>query len=191
FSGGPTFNKVIPDIADAFESLGVGPVRAIELTFGFGMVAAILLTYGFYRLGVWGAQTVGGDRSARELAAAFAHSLAPIALVYAAAHYVSFLLLQGQAIIPLLSDPLGDGSDLFGTASSTIDYGLIAGSTFWYIQVGFVVIGHVAALMLAHDRAIAIYDNPKVAFRSQYWMLGVMVGFTTLALWLLSEASKG
>jgi hypothetical protein len=26
--------------------------------------------------------------------------------------------------------------------------------------------------------------------RSQYWMLGVMVGFTSLALWLLAQAGS-
>jgi len=51
-----------------------------------------------------------------------------------------------------------------------------------------VVIGHVAALILAHDRALGLYDNPRLAVRSQYWMLAVMVGFTTLALWLLAQA---
>jgi hypothetical protein len=48
----------------------------------------------------------------------------------------------------------------------------------------------VAALMLAHDRALALYKEAKDAVRSQYWMLGIMVGFTTLALWLLSQANQ-
>ena len=51
------------------------------------------------------------------------------------------------------------------------------------------VAGHVAGLMLAHDRALALYDDAKLAVRSQYWMLAVMVGFTSLALWLLSQAN--
>jgi hypothetical protein len=51
------------------------------------------------------------------------------------------------------------------------------------------VIGHVAALTLAHDRALALYDDAKQAVRSQYWMLAVMVGFTSLALWLLSQSN--
>ena len=29
----------------------------------------------------------------------------------------------------------------------------------------------------------------SLAVRSQYWMLGVMVGFTSLALWLLAQAA--
>ena len=51
--------------------------------------------------------------------------------------------------------------------------------------------GHVAALALAHDRALVLYRDHKQAARSQYWMLGVMVTFTVLALWLLSEAAEG
>ena len=51
------------------------------------------------------------------------------------------------------------------------------------------VAGHVAGLTLAHDRALALYDDAKLAVRSQYWMLAVMVGFTSLALWLLSQAN--
>ena len=49
--------------------------------------------------------------------------------------------------------------------------------------------GHVAGLVLAHDRALVLYDDPRAALRSQYWMLAVMIGFTSLALWLLSQAN--
>jgi len=54
-----------------------------------------------------------------------------------------------------------------------------------------VIGGHVAALALAHDRALVLYDDPRAALRSQYWLLVVMIGFTSLALWLLSEQNKG
>ena len=53
------------------------------------------------------------------------------------------------------------------------------------------VIGHVAALTLAHDRALATYgQQANEAVRSQYWMLSIMVGFTMLALWLLYQAGR-
>ena len=188
FSNGATWSSWIPDIQDLYESLGLDSVRALEATFGTGLLATVALTGGFYLLGIRGMRSIGGGHTVHELASTFAHSLAPIALVYAAAHYVSFLLLQGQAIIPLASDPLGGGSDLLGTASVTVNYGLLSARNFWYLQVGFVVLGHVAALVLAHDRAITVYDDSREAVRSQYWMLVVMIGFTSLALWLLSEA---
>jgi hypothetical protein len=190
FSSGPTFNNWIPSLQAQFEALGFDVVNSLELVFGLGMLVTVSIVVGFYTLGSWGAKNVGGGFTVRALASAFAHSLAPIALVYALAHYVSFFAFQGQDVIRLVSDPLGEGTDYLGTAGRDIDFSVISTTFIWYFQVGAVVAGHVCALILAHDRAIAIYDDPRQATRSQYWMLGVMVGFTCLALWLLSEASK-
>jgi hypothetical protein len=188
-SEAPIWTGIAPDLGSFFQDLGLSPQRALELSFLLGLLAAILLVYGFYRLGIVGARSVGGGFRTEQLARAFVHSLVPIALAYVAAHYFTLLLFQGQAMAFLVSDPLGDGSDLFGTAGTQIDYALIGSNATWYWQVGFVVAGHVTALTLAHDRAIALYDRAKLAVRSQYWMLAVMVGFTSLALWLLSQAN--
>ena len=89
-------------------------------------------------------------------------------------------------------DPLGEGSNIFGTANCggpCIDYGLITANLVWYVQVGSLIVGHVIALTLAHDRAIAVYDDYTKASRSQYFMLAVMVAFTTFGLFLLSQAN--
>jgi hypothetical protein len=188
-SEAPIWTNIAPDLANFFQDLGLSPQNALELAFLLGLTVTILLVYGFYRLGVIGAKSVGGGFSSERLARAFVHSLVPIALAYVAAHYFTLLLFQGQSISFLASDPLGDGSDLFGTATSQIDYTLIGANATWYWQVGFVVLGHVTALTLAHDRALALYDQARLAVRSQYWMLAVMVGFTSLALWLLSQAN--
>ena len=191
-SGGPNWQQRLRPVLDVLRTdLGIGPRGALELTYAAGLLLSVALVYGFYRLGIEGAHRVDRRKPGRQLARAFAPSLVPIALAYAAAHYVSLLVFQGQALGYLVSDPLGERWDLFGTASWGIDYGFLSPEAFWYLQLGFVVIGHVAALALAHDRALVIYDEPRFATRSQYFMLTVMVGFTTLALWLLSEASKG
>jgi hypothetical protein len=92
--------------------------------------------------------------------------------------------------VSLSSDPLGNGSDLFGTASSGIDYGVIGATGIWYVQVGALVLGHAAGLTLAHDRALDVYSRLSRATRSQYWMLAVVVGFTSLGLWLLSASAR-
>jgi hypothetical protein len=135
-------------------------------------------------------QSVGEGHDARELAGRFVHTLIPIAFAYALAHYFSLLIYQGQSARFLISDPLGDGSaNIFGTAHATIDYGIISGAGIWYVQVGALVSGHVAGLVLAHDRAVALYRRASDATRSQYWMLVVMVGFTSLGLWLLSAVN--
>jgi hypothetical protein len=52
------------------------------------------------------------------------------------------------------------------------------------------VLGHVAALVLAHDRALVVYASHRVATRSQVVMLMLMVCFTCLGLWLLSAANS-
>jgi hypothetical protein len=106
------------------------------------------------------------------------------------AHYCSLLLYQGQALAYLVSDPLGNGSNIFGTAKQTIDYSVITATGVWYVQVVALVLGHACGLALAHDRALVIYRSPRAATRSQYWMLVVMIGFTSLGLWLLSAANS-
>jgi hypothetical protein len=103
------------------------------------------------------------------------------------AHYFSLLLWQGQALGYLISDPLGNGSDIFGTSGAQIDYNVISYAAIWYVQVAALVAGHVGGLALAHDRALVLYRDPLEAVRSQYWMLAVMVALTSFGLWLLSS----
>jgi hypothetical protein len=187
-SQGAMWRDISTSLVDGLTSLGVSAAEAPRVASTIGLLAGVALVGGFYWLGVEGARTVGGGMTVERLGRGFAHTLVPIAAVYVAAHYLTFLLFEGQAITYLASDPFGQGWDLFGTASAAIDYSLLSQNGAWYLQVAFVVLGHVCALTLAHDRALAMYRDPRLAVRSQYWMLGVMVGFTTLALWLLKQA---
>jgi hypothetical protein len=179
-SVGPLWASLRPDLVDLF---GEGTAGG-ELAATVGLLACIGIIAGFYRLGVMGMQTVGRGHDARELAGRFVHSLIPIGFAYLLAHYFSLLIYQGQAMAYLISDPLGNGSDLFGTANNGISYPIQGAIP--YVQVGALICGHVAGLILAHDRALTIYRDAREAARSQYWMLVVMVGFTSLGLWLLS-----
>ena len=187
-SQGRLWKDLAVDLTDVVTSLGIPITEAPRIVSTIGLLLGVTLVALFYRAGVAGAHSVGGDISSARLRRAFIHSLVPIAMVYVAAHYLTFLLFEGQAIRYLASDPFGQGWDIFGTASAAIDYSLLSQNGAWYAQVAFVVLGHVAALVLAHDRALVLYDNAKLAVRSQYWMLAIMVGFTTLALWLLAQA---
>ena len=187
-SQGQLWKDLAVQLNDGFEALGFGLETTPKLVATVGLAVGVAIVGGFYALGIEGARSVGGGFTGDRLRRAFVHSLVPIAMVYVAAHYLTFLLFEGQSIIYLASDPLGEGWDLFGTADSAIDYSLLSQNATWYLQVGFVVAGHVAALVLAHDRALALYREAKPAVRSQYWMLAIMVGFTSLALWLLARA---
>jgi hypothetical protein len=124
-----------------------------------------------------------------ELARLFVHTLAPIALAYVVGHYFSLLAYQDQAVAYLASDPLGNGSDVFGTADLGINYAIVSATAVWYVRVAVLVTGHVSGVVLAHNGALGVYASLRGAARSQYWMLTVMVGFTSLGLFLLSEAA--
>lgn len=190
-SAGQPFNDAIAaPLTWLRDSVGIEPSPALQIVFGAGLVLMTLAAGAFYRLGIAGTPTAGG-RSHRDLAESFVHTLVPIALAYVGAHYVSLLLFQGQALGFLVSDPLGLGTDLLGTADLAIDYQLIGAEALWYLQVAFVVVGHVVALILAHDRALALFGDARAAMRSQYPLLVVMVGYTVLALWLLAQAREG
>lgn len=189
-SEGPIWTDVARNLNDAGTGAGLSAGNATSLTYTIGLLLVLALVFLLYRLGVAGMRSVDRDRSPTELARAFAHSLIPIALAYVVAHYFSLLAYQGQATAYLVSDPLGKGSNLFGTADQTIDYGIVSANGIWYVQVGSLILGHVAALVLAHERALIFYRDPQKATGSQYWMLAVMVIFTTLGLYLLSAANQ-
>jgi hypothetical protein len=181
---------IAPTLQQRFLNLGLSQETALQVTFTIGLVLMVCFVGALYRLGVAGMSSIGGHHPPGDLARRFAHSLIPIALAYVAAHYFSLLVYQGQAMASLASDPLGDGSDVFGTAAATIDYNVISATGIWYVQVAALVLGHAAGLTLAHDRALTVYRRVRDATRSQYWMLAVMVGFTSLGLWLLSASAQ-
>jgi hypothetical protein len=186
FSNGGVWRNIEPSLQSVFADLGFNQTPALELAYSVGMLFCLGLIAGVYKLGIAGVHSVSARYSKQELTHAFAHTLVPIGFAYVLAHYFSLLIWQGQAIGYLASDPLGNGANLFGTSSSQIDYNIISFAAIWYVQVAALVSGHVGGLALAHDRALAMYDNVEEAVRSQYWMLAVMVAFTSFGLWLLS-----
>jgi hypothetical protein len=186
-SQGRVWKNARQPLDDLFGNIGLTLHTAQQASETVGLVGCVLLVAGFYDVGCRAAQRLAPALPVEQLRRGFVHSLVPIALVYVAAHYLTFLLFEGQGIAYLISDPLGKGWDLFGTASAAVDYGVVSQNQAWYAQVACVVAGHVAALTLAHDRALALYGQARAAARSQYAMLAIMVGFTTLALWLLAQ----
>jgi hypothetical protein len=188
-SEGPQWSKLAPHLQDFFGKLGFSPGNALELAFTVGMLLGLVVIGLIFTLGIVGVRTID-RRPLPAVARTYVHTLVPIAAVYVFAHYFSFLAYNGQAIAFLSSDPLGKGWDLFGTAGNAIDYGVISAKGIWYVQVGVLVAGHVGGLVLSHDRALALYERARIATQSQYWMLAVMVGFTTFGLWLLSQANQ-
>ncbi|MGI8479166.1 MAG: fenitrothion hydrolase [Gaiellaceae bacterium] len=123
----------------------------------------------------------------RSLAPEFVLPLVPIAFAYLVAHYFSLFVIQGQFIFTLMSDPFGRGEDFLGTVDFAPNLAIVSPETVWYVQVAALVVGHVAGLAIAHDRAVALFESRRDALRSQYPMLGLMVLYTVGGLWLLSQ----
>jgi polyferredoxin len=164
-------------------------VRLTPVTQTLGVILLPLLFFGIY-LGFVELSRIfggGGGTGFRQFAAAYAFSLVPIAIAYQMAHYYTYLLIQGQMIFSLISDPLGWGWNFFGTASFDPRYGIIGASFVWYSQVALIVVGHVIAVYLAHSISLRLLRDPGRAFRSQLPMLVLMVLYTITSLWILAQ----
>jgi hypothetical protein len=186
---GPLFSDAAPGLQDAFATLGLSKGASLELAFVAGYAIVIALVAAVWWVGVEGMPRAGARLGRPEIGRRLVHSLIPIAAAYVVAHYFSLLAFQGQDALRLASDPFGSGADLLGAAERDIDYGVVSATGIWYVQVGALVIGHVAGLVLAHDRALVLYGSAKAAVRSQIALLTLMVAFTCLGLYLLSAAN--
>ncbi len=170
--------------------LGLSQFAALRITDSLFLLLCLGAVALIFWAGIFGMRIVERERSAGELGRAFAHAFIPIALAYVVAHYFSYFVYLEQAQFTfLLSDPFGTGADLFGTAGSGIDYNVIDANTIWYVQCASIVIGHVIALALGHDRALKIWGNTRDAAWSQVWMLVMMMFFSMLGLYLLSQSN--
>ena len=162
-----------------------------ELTNTVFLILTIAVVMAIFLAAIRGVASVSDEHTPAELAPKFAHAFIPIGLAYLVAHYFSqfFYLTQAQFTY-LLSDPLGDGSNIFGTADAGPDYEFPGAEAIWVVMVSALAAGHVAALVLGHDRALKLFANGRDASRSQYWMLALMVLFTTFGVFLLSQSNQ-
>jgi hypothetical protein len=123
--------------------------------------------------------------------AATGAGLLPIALGYLIAHYFTYLVIEGQRIVIAISDPLQDGSDLFGTAFFEPSGAWLPPGLVWTLQLASVVGGHMLGAWAGH--VVAALDAPReLAGRPltvrQVPLAVVMVALTTLTLWSLGQA---
>ncbi len=120
----------------------------------------------------------------------FALAIMPISLAYHAAHFLTQLLVNGQYLVKNLSDPLGRGQNLFGTADLQVTTSFLSNhhavEVLWKLQVLLIVLGHIASVVIAHGVALRLYRSHRAAVRSQWPLGALMVAYTLFGLWLLS-----
>jgi hypothetical protein len=153
-----------------------------------GLIAFPVVFWSLYRgFAEWVARAGGSADSTGDVARAFVVSLVPIAIAYHLAHYFTYLLIQGQLLIPLASDPLGLGWNLLGTARYRPDIGIVGARFAWYTAVIAIVVGHIIAVYVAHAIALRVFPDRVAAVHSQYPMLLLMVGYTMISLWIIAQ----
>ncbi len=117
--------------------------------------------------------------------------LVPIALGYLIAHYMTYLLIDGQRIVIAVSDPFQKGWDIFGTAFFAPTGAWLPPGLVWTAQLAAVVGGHMLGAWGGH--VVAAADAPAgISARDlrirQVPLAVVMVSLTTLTLWSLGQA---
>ncbi|NMI01274.1 hypothetical protein [Pseudonocardia acidicola] len=108
-----------------------------------------------------------------KLAGELASTLVPIAAGYTIAHYATLLLIEGPRGV----------SQFFGAALGPVTAvpapGLVAG-----IQIGAILVGHVVAVVAAHDRSVALLPEHR-RLADQIPLVLLMVAYTMVGLFLL------
>jgi hypothetical protein len=165
---------LLPPLIDVFGPslpFSIVGILAIVATFGLFLFAFALAVLATRRLG-----DAGGAPMVATAAAVYASTLLPIAAGYLIAHYLT-LAIQGIVWIPgLLTDPLQ-------TVEPQLTW--IPSAFVWYLSVGAIVGGHIAAIVLAHR--IALRDAGRRPILAGLPLVALMVGYTVLSLWIIAQ----
>lgn len=182
-------------------SIGLNPLEfpgrsVVTWPMTIGLLVAFILLAGLFFLTVFGGmKLISSEKPFAPVAGRLVYSIIPISIVFHFAHYMTYLLVQGQYAIKLASNPFNQGWDLFGTAdwqpttSFFYEYGSVL--TIWNTQTITVVLGHIAGITMAHLIAIDIFQDSAKAIRSQIFLAALMIGYTAFGLWLLGSPKIG
>jgi hypothetical protein len=180
-----TWTELLLSLLPAFSFLGAYAFTGITT---MGLILVPIGFFGVFALTAWLMGWLGNSSlSSTVLVRTFVFSLVPIALAYHIAHFFSFLMIQGQRMFSLISDPFGWGWDLFGTADYVIDIGAVNARFIWFLSIVAIVIGHIVAVYVAHVYALRTFPDKGDAVRSQYPMLVLMAGYTMVSLWIVAQ----
>ena len=122
-------------------------------------------------------------------------SIMPISLGFHFAHYLTALLVNGQYAYAAASDPFGTGADVLSLGHFHVTTSFLntyeGTRAIWNAQTAGIVIGHVLAVLIAHELARRSVPDGRALVLSQVPLAAVMVGYTLFGLWLLSTPVAG
>jgi hypothetical protein len=156
----------------------------------FALVAAAL--WGLFTAFAVGVSRAGGHKNTPlQALGGLLPSLLPISFGYLLAHYLQYLLINGQLMFPLLGNPAGLGNwptfpypfnDSFEPNTH-----ILSSAAAWYVAVAVIVIVHILAVILAHRHLVKEGKTKEAARLSEYPWIAAMVAYTMLSLWLLAQ----
>lgn len=166
-------------------------VRTVKALVGLGVppvIVYLLLLVGGFGL-FWKVYWIAIDRtrdraetylSRRYLGLRFAAPLLAIAAGYHFAHYIGFALSLWPSLFDALAMPLNP-------PPNPTRYTLPG--WFGYVEIAGILLGHVLAVWIAHTVSFDLFPGKLQAIRSQYPLIVVMVFFTMVSLYLVSQGS--
>jgi hypothetical protein len=185
FMATPVWQRIENALYVALPVLGDSRLAIINT---LGLLVFCVTFIAVYRLVATLIAHASGNRMTPDAASrAFVLTLVPIAIAYLVAHYLSYFLIQGQLLIRLASDPFGFGWNILGTAHFRPDIGIVGARFVWYTSLVAIVLGHIAAVSLAHIVALRRFVDPRLAIRSQIPMLVLMIAYTMMSLWIIAQ----
>jgi hypothetical protein len=118
-------------------------------------------------------------------------SLVPIAFGYLVAHYLQYVITNGQLLFPLLGNPGFEGWPITPPYPFNDDYEVnltaLPNSFYWYLSVVVIVAVHVVAVVLANRRLSSRAGTRAHAHRAEWPWLVAMVGYTAFSLVLIAQ----
>ena len=160
----------------------------VELISTVGLLSSFLIFIAVYFFSCFlVSKAVSTKYGTDDISKILVYSLIPIAVGYHIAHYFSFLLIQGQSMIYLISDPLGLGWDLFQTSSYKINIGIVNAKIAWFVGIFAIVIGHVTSVYASHYASLIKFSEYLLVVQAQRVMLIMMVAYTIAGLWILAQ----
>jgi polyferredoxin len=112
-------------------------------------------------------------------------ALVPVALFYHLAHNSMHVLMEGGHVIPLVSDPLGAGTNYLGTALWAVPHHWGA-SVLPYVQVALIMCGHLFGVIVAYRISRKLFSDKKMATKSLIPLTAVMTLLSVAGLWLMA-----
>jgi hypothetical protein len=177
-----------------FDLIGVNPLEypgrsaLIAETSGGLLLSVLALAAVFAACVAGGLALAGAPGRFPSAFGRFALTLAPIAVGYHVAHYLTVLLVNGQYLLAAIAEPLGLGpvhvTTSFFNRLETV-------RLIWLGQAGAVVLGHIAGVFAAHAVAVDLLGDGRRAALSQIPLAVFMVLYTLFGLWLLASAAAG